>query len=123
DFSIFAFYASILGILTVASCLRFEIAIPIPSEDEEAAILVILALISNLAISILTGLLIWVFHVEIISLLKKPNFNHIIWLIPLGVFFSGIYTALQYWATRKKNFTVIARTRVVQSISGVATQI
>ncbi|MDW5429163.1 oligosaccharide flippase family protein, partial [Acinetobacter baumannii] len=70
-----------------------------------------------------TGLLIWVFHVEIISLLKKPNFNHIIWLIPLGVFFSGIYTALQYWATRKKNFTVIARTRVVQSISGVATQI
>ncbi|MDW2749314.1 translocase, partial [Acinetobacter baumannii] len=95
-------YASILGILTVASCLRFEIAIPIPSEDEEAAILVILALISNLAISILTGLLIWVFHVEIISLLKKPNFNHIIWLIPLGVFFSGIYTALQYWATRKK---------------------
>ncbi|MBZ0488012.1 oligosaccharide flippase family protein, partial [Acinetobacter baumannii] len=123
DFSIFAVYASILGILTVASCLRFEIAIPIPSEDEEAAILVILALISNLAISILTGLLIWVFHVEIISLLKKPNFNHIIWLIPLGVFFSGIYTALQYWATRKKNFTVIARTRVVQSISGVATQI
>ncbi|EXD70010.1 hypothetical protein J481_1624, partial [Acinetobacter baumannii 662545-1347] len=32
--------------------MRFEIAIPIPSEDEEAAILVILALISNLAISI-----------------------------------------------------------------------
>ncbi|MFH4122330.1 translocase, partial [Acinetobacter baumannii] len=27
DFSIFAVYASILGILTVASCLRFEIAI------------------------------------------------------------------------------------------------
>lgn len=123
EFSIFAVYASILGILTVASCLRFEIAIPIPSEEKEAATLVVLALISNLIISILIGLVIWLFHTEIITLLKQPSFNQIIWLIPIGVFFSGIYTALQYWATRKKNFTTIARTRVIQSVSGVATQI
>ena len=123
EFSIFAVYASILGILTVASCLRFEIAIPIPSEEKEAATLVVLALISNLIISILIGLVIWLFHTEIITLLKQPSFNQIIWLIPIGVFFSGIYTALQYWATRKKNFTTIATTRVIQSVSGVATQI
>jgi len=123
EFSTFAVYASILGILTVASCLRFEIAIPIPVEDKEATALVILALISNFTISILIALLIWLFHTEIITLLKQPSLNQIIWLIPLGVFFSGIYTALQYWATRKKNFTVIARTRIIQSVSGVATQI
>ena len=123
EFSIFAVYASILGIFTVASCLRFEIAIPIPSEDKEAAILVVLALISNFTISIVISFIIWLFHTEIITLLKQPSLSQIIWLIPLGVFFSGIYTALQYWATRKKNFTIIARTRIVQSVSGVATQI
>lgn len=123
EFSIFAIYTAILGILTVASCLRFEIAIPIPTEDEEAAILVILALICNFFISVLIGLVIWLFHTEIITLLKQPNFNHIIWLIPFGIFFSGVYTVFQYWATRKKKFALIAKTRVTQSIMGISTQI
>lgn len=123
EFSIFAIYTSILGILTVASCLRFEIAIPIPSDDNEAATLVVLALISNLFISILVALIIWFFQEDIIALLKKPSFSQLIWLVPLGVFFSGMYTALQYWATRQKKFTLIAKTRVTQSIMGTSTQI
>lgn len=123
EFSIFAVYTSILGILTVASCLRFEIAIPIPTDDKEAVALTVLALISNFYISILVGLIIWWFHADIIGLLNKPDFEQLIWLIPIGVFFSGIYTALQYWGTRKKSFTLIAKTRVVQSASGVSTQL
>jgi O-antigen/teichoic acid export membrane protein len=122
-FSIFAVYTSILGILTVASCLRFEIAIPIPIDDKEAVALTVLALISNFFISILIGLIIWFFHADIINLLNKPEFEQLIWLIPIGVFFSGMYTALQYWATRKKSFTLIAKTRVVQSVSGTSTQL
>ncbi|MBJ9937541.1 lipopolysaccharide biosynthesis protein [Acinetobacter pittii] len=123
EFSIFAVYTSILGILTVASCLRFEIAIPIPNDDKEAVTLTVLALISNFFISTLIGFIIWCFHTDIISLLKKPEFEKLIWLVPVGVFFSGIYTSLQYWFTRKKSFTLIAKTRVVQSISGTSTQL
>ncbi|MDN5512754.1 MAG: translocase, partial [Acinetobacter sp.] len=68
DFSLFAVYASLLMILSVASCLRFEIAIPIPKEDSEATDLILLALISNFFISILIGLIIWLFHTDIIML-------------------------------------------------------
>ncbi|MDN5556454.1 MAG: oligosaccharide flippase family protein, partial [Acinetobacter sp.] len=123
DFSLFAVYASLLMILSVASCLRFEIAIPIPKEDSEATDLILLALISNFFISILIGLIIWLFHTDIIMLLNQPDFSKLIWLVPIGVFFAGIYNALQYWATRKKNFNLIAKTRVVQSVSGVSIQI
>lgn len=123
DFSLFAVYASLLMILSVASCLRFEIAIPIPKEDSEATYLILLALISNFFISILIGLVIWLFHTDIIMLLNQPDFTKLIWLVPIGVFFAGIYNALQYWATRKKKFNLITKTRVVQSLSGVSIQI
>lgn len=123
EFSLFAVYASFLMILSVVSCLRFEIAIPIAKDDTEAIHLVLLALISNFFISCLIALIVWLFHSKIIFLLKQPDFANLIWLVPIGVFFSGIYNTLQYWTTRKKKFPLIAKTRVAQSVSGVLVQI
>lgn len=123
DFSLFAIYTSLLLTLSVASCLRFEIAIPIAENDNEAIYLVLLALLSNFIISILIGLIIWVFHSDIIFLLRQPDFADLIWLVPIGVFFSGLYNSLQYWTTRKKLFPLIAKTRMVQSVSGTSIQI
>nr|WP_218949568.1 oligosaccharide flippase family protein [Acinetobacter sp. YH12251] len=122
EFSLFAIYTSLLLTLSVASCLRFEIAIPISENNNEAIHLVLLALLSNLIISLLIGLIIWIFHSNIILLLKQPSFTNLIWLVPIGVFFSGLYNTLQYWATRKKQFSVIAKSRMVQSISGISVQ-
>lgn len=123
DFSLFAVYTALLMILSVASCLRFEIAIPIPHDDTEAIHLVLLALISNFIISIFIVLIIRIFHTQIIVLIKQPDFILFIWLVPIGVFFSGIYNTLQYWMTRKKQFTIVAKTRMVQSVSGTFLQI
>lgn len=123
EFSIFAVYTSLLGILAVISCLRFEIAIPISQDDKEAVALVFLALISNVIITVLIALFICFFSTEILVFLKQEAFTQLIWLIPVGTFFSGLYIAFQYWATRKKKFTIIAKTRMVQSISGVSVQV
>lgn len=123
DFSIFAVYISLLMILSVSSCLRFEIAIPIPKDSIKASHLVILALSSNFIISVLISLIIWIFYTEIINLLRQPNFYELIWLVPIGVFLSGVYNTLQYWATRKKQFSLIVRTRVVQAVSGISIQL
>lgn len=123
EFSIFAVYTSLLGILTVVSCLRFEIAIPISQDDKEAVALVFLALISNTVISILISFVIWFFSTEILLFFNKEAFAKLIWLIPIGTFVSGVYIAFQYWATRKRKFTVIAKTRMVQSVSGVSIQV
>lgn len=123
EFALFGIYTSLLLTLSVASCLRFEIAIPIAESDSEAIHLVFLAVLSNFVISLLLGLIIWVFHSEIILLLKQPDFTSLIWLVPVGVFFVGLYSTVQYWATRKKQFPIIAKSRMVQSISGVSVQL
>ncbi len=123
EFSLYAIYASLLLTLSVASCLRFEIAIPIAEDDNEAIYLVLLALLSNFIISLLIGLIIWIFNSDIVFLLRQPDFSHLIWLVPIGVFFSGLYNSLQYWTTRKKFFSLIAKTRMLQSVSGTSIQI
>jgi O-antigen/teichoic acid export membrane protein len=44
DFSVLAVFASLLSIVSVAACLRFDVAIPIPEHDAEAVNLLALAL-------------------------------------------------------------------------------
>lgn len=123
DFSLFAVYTSLLMVLSVASCLRFEIAIPIPEEKSEAVNLVVLSFLSNLVISLLLLVIIVFFHQQIIQVLGQPEFSGLIWLVPVGVFFLGVYNTFQYWATRQKQFKTIAKTKIIQSLSGVIAQI
>lgn len=123
DFSLFAVYTSLIMVVSVASCLRFEIAIPIPQDKPEAVNLVVLSFLSNSVISILSVLIIAIFHEHIIQLLGQPKFTQLIWLVPLGVFFIGNYNIFQFWATREKKFKTIAKTRITQSVGGVSAQV
>lgn len=51
DFTILATYTSVLALLTVIACLRFEIAIPMPKEQEGAINLLALSIISVVGIT------------------------------------------------------------------------
>lgn len=123
EFALFAIYSSILGILAVATCLRFEIAIPLPRSDENALCLFTLASLSNIFITLLLSVAVLLFEDQIISLIQQPDLKPYLWLIPIGVFFAGLYNTLQYWTTRQKQFSTIAKTRMTQSISSSTVQI
>lgn len=123
EFSIFAIYAALLGTLVVISCLRFEIAIPIPENDKTAVNLLILSLLSNIFLTMLLIFFIIFFKEIINNIINNPSFFEFIWLVPVGFFLAGLYNAFQFWFTRKKNFKVIAKTRVFQSISSSVVQI
>lgn len=123
DFALFAVYSSILGILSVATCLRFEIAIPIPEENKDALSLFILAVLSNITVTLVLIIIIFLFQIQILDIIQQPKLEPFVWLIPVGVFFAGLYNALQFWTTRKKQFTTIAKTRMTQSIASSTAQI
>ena len=123
EFSVLAVYASILGILVAVACLRLEIAIPLPEDDEDAASLLVLALASGLGLSLLVGLVVLGFHAQILSALQMPAFSPYIWMVPIGMWLASAYAAFQYWSTRRKKFSRIARTRMEQAVGGVGTQV
>lgn len=122
DFSVLAVYSSLVALISVVSCLRLEIAIPIPKEDKDAAALLFLSLFSVVGITILTVIGV-VFLSNQIEKVTDGQLIGYMWLIPLSVFFAGIYKALQYWATRHKAFPLVAKTRLTQAIGGSSTQL
>lgn len=122
DFSVLAVYTSIVALISVISCLRFEIAIPIPKKDEDALVLLIISLASVFIISIISVICIILFN-NLINQLTQNKLQGFLWLIPLGIFLTGLYTALQYWATRKKAFSLVAKTRMTQSVCGNTAQL
>lgn len=122
DFSVLAVYTSILALVTVISCLRFEIAIPIPKEIMQAKELLALSIISVLCVNAIVSTLILVFS-DPLHAITQDRLRGYLWLIPIGGVLAGFYAAFQYWSTREKNFVLISKTRMTQAIGGASTQL
>ncbi|WP_436287643.1 lipopolysaccharide biosynthesis protein [Variovorax paradoxus] len=123
DFSILAVYAAVLAIISVVACLRLEIAIPLPGLDEDAANLLALALLSSAGSGLVTAMVVMLWPAWITECLKQPDLRSHLWLLPLGVWLTSSYAAIQFWVTRKKGFAMLAKTRVTQSALGTGTQL
>jgi len=123
DFSILAVYTALVTILSVAAGLRFDIAIPLPDNDEEAINILALALFFSSIVTILIAIPITLFPNIISEALKQPGIEPYLFLVPVGIFITSSYNALQFWATRKKKFLLISKTRMSQAIFGIATQL
>lgn len=121
DFGISASYASILAILLSVSSLRYEMAIPLPEHDDDAADLVrlgsVLTVISSLALATVTLL------GRGTVLQAIPFLQPYWWVLPLGLCGAGLYQVLTYWAIRGKAYSVLAQTRISQSAGQIVTQV
>jgi O-antigen/teichoic acid export membrane protein len=123
DFGLLAVYAGLLGILGVIASLRYQLAIPLPESDEEAASLVVLSLLVVLGMTVLSGVVVGLFGSPIVAALNTPKLEPYLWLLPLGLLLMGVYQVFQYWAIRTKAFPAIARTKLTQALGMVGVQI
>lgn len=122
DFSALAVYVSITGLVTVVSCLRLEIAIPIPQKQEQAKQLLVLSLLSVFFITIISYCAIVLFS-EPIHTITQDRLRGYLWAIPVGSMLAGLYASFQYWSTRQKDFGLITKTRMTQAVSGAGAQL
>lgn len=123
DFGVLALFTSITSILVELSGLRYYLAIPLPKKTAFARSLVVLSFfIQCFFIALLSVFLLfakdWILPLISAELLKPYWF-----LIPLGVGGMGFYLMLTQWAVREKEFSLIAKTRLTQSLSGIVTKL
>lgn len=123
DFTLLAVYTSILSLVSVVSCLRFNIAIPLPEDDREAINLVAICLLSALFFATATAIPALFLPEQAARLLGQPAIQAWLWAIPVGILFATIYDALQYWATRKKRYGLVTRTRMTRALGGAGVQL
>ena len=123
DFGVLAVFASLLGVLGVIASLRYQLAIPLPENDEEAANVTVLSLVVVLGMALLTAAITIPLRHPIAEALNTPLLAKYIWLLPLGLLLMGIYQVFNYWAIRAKAYSVIARAKLTQSLAMVAVQV
>ena len=121
DYSALAFYLGLLTIFGAISSLRFEIAIPVPADDSKAINLLLLATASALTITTLLFFVAKLASSGFFGDLAPPRFEPYWFMLPLGVLFFALYSILQYWSARRKQFRSIAITRITQSLIGGST--
>lgn len=118
DFGILAMYSALVAILAPILTMRYVQAIPLPKTDIIAINLFVVCLVL-----IFFGVLFTTFTLGLFGSTVLGWFNMqalVPWwpLIVLGVAGTALYELFSLWATRKKQYRVLATTQVTQSLLG-----
>lgn len=123
EFGLQALFLSIIGIISVIACLRYELSIMLPGSDEEAVNLLALSSLITLIVSFFTVAFMWFGRQTIQEVFKAPQLGAYLWLVPLFVFITGIFSSLNYWNSRSKHFRRLSIARITSSIATTGTQL
>ena len=122
-FGLFALFISVVNILLVISCLRYELAIMLPKEDKEAVNVLGVSLVFVVVTSGLLIPLVGWFGRSFARWLKSPELGEYLYLVPLAIFFGGTFLALNYWNSRKRQFGRLSVARVTGASTTTSIQL
>jgi O-antigen/teichoic acid export membrane protein len=117
-FGVLGLFTSALSILSVIAALRYEMALPLAQSEEDAANLLAVCIAALISMTGLGCVIASVLPAVLLGTLAPYRL-----LLPVGFFCIGAYQVMVYYATRKAEFHVIARTKVYQGIIGPLSQI
>lgn len=123
EFGALAVFTAVVMITSSAACLRYDVAVALPEQDVDALGLVVLALLCATAVSAISFVAIAFASASISRWFDQPEISAVLWWVPLGVFCAAAWNALQAWNIRHQRFSLIARVRVGQSLTGSSLQV
>lgn len=116
EFGIYAFYISLVTLLTVFATGRYELAIPLPKNHKDAWVILMLSFLILTVFSFLLFMVIFIFNAHILALFNRPELKNWLYLIPVFVWFSGAYNIFTLWIHRMKMFAASGNSKVQLSL-------
>lgn len=123
DFGNFQLLTSIILLFSIIGSLKYELAIVLPKEEDEADKITALSFISIVFTTLLFGFLFIVAGIPILDLLDALILVDYIPLLILGIFFNSLYLALQYVFIRNKEFGVLSKNRILETSLNVVASV
>lgn len=123
SFGMATIFFALSGVMGIIACLGYELAIMLPEKDEEAGNLFWGSIFFVVIITFLSIFLVLIGRREIAGLFKMPGLASYLWLLPLAVFFAGLFLAMNYWTTRMKHFGQLSLAKIVNSGTTALTKI
>jgi O-antigen/teichoic acid export membrane protein len=109
----FSVFRTIVSLVCVIACLRYQLAILLPEKDEDAAHLFMLCGMLGTATTGVVCIAVWLLgSTGLSTLVGQDVFTHR-WLLPVAVLVEGISLPLQYWAMRSRRFQMLAIRQVL----------
>lgn len=125
DFSVFGAFVALMSMLSIIACLGYDNAVVVPERDEDAAAVLVLSLLLAACVAAATALA-WLALAWLSPAAAERLFGDLAphaWTLAPVVLLAAAFSAVQFWASRRKQFTSVARVRVVQAAAGVGTQV
>lgn len=116
DFGTLSLFSAVVGLLSTVSGFRYHLAIPLVRTERYLISLIWASLLFQLLFALFVILVL-----EIISsFLIGSQYSVLIpyrFFIVFGVLCVGVYSLLTQWAIRTKSFTLLAKTKLTQTVS------
>jgi len=117
DFGIYSVYTSLIGILMVISCFRYEQTIVLPRSDRNASVLATTSILFCISFSLFLLLLVVLFKDWIGGIINLPKSKQfILYFVPIGTFLLGIFQVFNFWLIRQKAFLPISVNKLSRRI-------
>ena len=113
EFGNYALYLAIVSTISVVSSWKYELAIMLPKKDEDAQALLFVSSLITILMSLLILIVLFIFRNQLLQIFA--NIKVFIWLIPLGVFGTGMLQVFSAWNTRNQFYRNVSGSRIVQS--------
>jgi lipopolysaccharide exporter len=123
EMGLYAVFVAFIGIFSTPIALHYELAVPLPKRDAEAARVAILGLLVSAVASAVLGLGIYAARDPLLALFNAGALRGFIWLVPLGLALSGGMNVLTTWAVRNKAFRASALANLAQGVGQSAPQV
>ncbi len=123
QFGVYAVFSAMLGMVVTVASLRYEAAIPLPSDDDDAKRVVGVSLVLVLVVGVVVGMALGPLAPSVAIWLGTPAFAAYWWLLPLGIVGIGAYQVLNMWGVRKERFAVLSGVKVWQTLLQTGLQV
>lgn len=116
DYGTLGLYAAIVGIIGVFSTMQYNHAVLLEQEDEDAKVVMWLNRLINIAVALISLLLVFLFGESIASILGNERIAPWLYLAPVSIFFSGQGQIFSVWANRKKKYRILSLNTILTAL-------
>jgi len=106
-------FTSITGIVGIIICLRYELAIVLPKDDDEGFALLKLSWLFAAIITVISLIVFGFWGKQIYTRFNAPALASYWYYVPITLLLTGIIQAANYWLTRRRQFTVLSYNKVL----------
>jgi O-antigen/teichoic acid export membrane protein len=117
DFGLWGTYSAIVAVVSVIANGRYELAILLPDNKEDAFLVFSGSLLIAIVFSIILVFVNVFFGNSIAAAFDLPEIRAYLYFVPLSIILIAIRQAANYWHNRHKSFSILSYGKVIQSSS------